>query len=360
MLPMRETGIKPARILENLNTSILVLDDELKVKEINPSCEMLFAISVSKARGRHLRDLIVGPAPFLERIESLIRTGHPTTERGLELELSNRRTLMVDYTVTPLDEPGKSLGLLLEFMPVGRSIRISMEENLLSQHNASRALIRGLAHEIKNPLGGLRGAAQLLERELPTAELKEYTQIIIDEADRLQTLVNRLLGPNSLPDKKLVNIHQIIERVRSLVTVEAPPGIRIQRDYDPAIPLLVADADQLIQALLNLLRNSVQALGDEGVIVLRTRTLRQITIGHKRYKLVLNIEIEDNGPGIPEHIQDQIFYPMITGHAEGTGLGLSIAQSLVNRHDGLIECSSEPGCTVFRLLLPLETEHECK
>ncbi len=219
-------------------------------------------------------------------------------------------------------------------------------------------MIRGLAHEIKNPLGGLRGAAQLLERELPDPQLTEYTKIIIDEADRLQNLLNRMLGPNTLPNLRETNIHHVLERVRSLVLAEAPPGIEITRDYDPSIPNLNADSDQLIQAALNLVRNAVQALGQHGSIILRTRAQRQITIGHERHRLVLTLEVIDNGPGIPQEIQERIFYPMVTGHANGTGLGFSIAQSLINRHGGLIECTSEPGNTIFRILLPLENAHD--
>lgn len=346
------------RVLENLTTALVMLDAELAIRYINPACEMLFAMSARKARGKALRHLVMGPDELFERLQACLEDGHPFTERELHLSLFGQREYIVDCTVTALTEPGQPLGLLLELVRIDRQLRITREENLIAQHNATRAVIRGLAHEIKNPLGGLRGAAQLLERELPDPQLAEYTKIIIDEADRLQKLLDRMLGPNTLPNLRETNIHHVLERVRSLVLAEAPPGISITRDYDPSIPDLKADSDQLIQAVLNLVRNAVQALGEHGAIILRTRAQRQITIGHERHRLVLTLEVIDNGPGIPADIQERIFYPMVTGHANGTGLGLSIAQSLVNRHGGLIECNSEPGSTVFRILLPLENANE--
>jgi len=246
----------------------------------------------------------------------------------------------------------------MEMHQVDRQIRITREEQLISQHQATQALLRGLAHEIKNPLGGLRGAAQLLERELPNRELREYTRIIIDEADRLQALLNRMLGPNQLPHRGDVNIHHIIEHVRGLVLAEFPSGPRIIRDYDPSIPNFEADSDRLIQALLNLTRNGAHAAGDDGELVLRTRVLRQFTIGSTLYRLVLRIEIEDTGPGIPDSLMDRIFFPMVSGRPGGTGLGLPIAQELINQHGGLIECESRPGKTQFFVYLPLEPEDD--
>jgi two-component system nitrogen regulation sensor histidine kinase GlnL len=244
---------------------------------------------------------------------------------------------------------------MMELLALDRHLRISRDELLLAQHQASRELIRGLAHEIKNPLGGIRGAAQLLEREYPDSEHREYTRVIIREADRLQNLVDRLLGPNRLPQKADVNVHQILEHVRQLVEAEAPAGIVVLRDYDPSIPEVHADREQLIQATLNVTRNALQALGAQGsgMIVLRTRTRRQITIGGRRHKLAIQMDIEDNGPGIPHQMMEKIFYPMVTTRAEGTGLGLPIAQYLIHSHGGLIECQSQPGRTVFSMFLPL-------
>ncbi len=344
-------------ILENLTTAVLLLEPDLRISYINPAAEAVFAISVRQARGMALEDLVAGAPEFESGLRRALASGHPYTERELQLALPGDRTITVDCTVTPLIEPGHKAALLVEMLQVDRHLRITREEHLLAQQQATRALVRGLAHEIKNPLGGLRGAAQLLERELPDPSLKEYTRIIIEEADRLQNLMNRMLGPNALPHKSSISIHEVLEHVRSLVQAEAP-GIRLLRDYDPSIPAVLADPDQLIQAVLNIVRNAVQALGGEGEIILRTRTQRQITIGQKRYKLVARIDILDNGPGISPDMLENIFYPMITGRPDGTGLGLSIAQSLVNQHGGLIECSSRPGRTVFTLLLPLEAPND--
>ena len=341
-------------ILENLATAVIVLDSELQIKYVNPAAEMLFEISAQKACGRHWIDIAITSAGFLDLLQSSLDTTHPFSERELALTITNNKTVTVDCTVTPLLEPVYSKSLLIEIVSLDRQLQISKEETLISQHHAVSALVRGLAHEIKNPLGGLRGAAQLLERELPSEELKEFTQVIIHEADRLQNLVDRMLGPITLPVKQRVNIHMVMERVRSLARAEAPTGISVKFDYDPSIPDLNADPEQLIQAVLNLVRNALEALGEEGEIILRTRTQRQFTIGHQRHKLVALVEVIDNGPGIAEEMMDTIFFPMITGRVGGSGLGLSIAQSLINRHGGLIECKSRPGKTVFQILLPLE------
>ena len=224
----------------------------------------------------------------------------------------------------------------------------------MAQQQTFRTLVRGLAHEIKNPLGGLRGAAQLLERELPNEDLKEFTNIIIGEADRLQKLVDRMLGPNRIPKKESINIHQVMEHVRQLVSVGIHNDIKFITDYDPSIPDVLADRDQLIQAVLNIVGNAVHAIGSKGEIILSTRAERQCTIGHVHHKLVCRIDIIDNGPGIPDDMMENIFYPMVTSNAKGTGLGLSIAQTLINQHGGVIQCESRPGRTKFSLLLPFE------
>ncbi|HHM04281.1 MAG TPA: nitrogen regulation protein NR(II) [Gammaproteobacteria bacterium] len=346
------------RILENLNTAVLLFDQDLHLSYINPAGEVMLATSRRQLRGEHVESFFGGDARIVAAFRHALESGHPFTERERILQLPHGQQLTADCTVTPLHEPNRDKALLVEILGVDRQRRILREENLLAQHQATRALVRGLAHEIKNPLGGLRGAAQLLERELADEALKEYTGIIIGEADRLQNLLNRMLGPNTLPHERPVNIHQVLERVRTLVAAEAPAGIRLIRDYDPSIPEVIADPEQLIQAVLNIVRNAVQALKDSGRIVLRSRTIRQVTIGQKRHRLVVQLDIIDNGPGIAPDMLEHIFYPMVTGRAEGTGLGLPIAQALVNQHGGLIECSSEPGETVFTLLLPLEISPE--
>jgi two-component system nitrogen regulation sensor histidine kinase GlnL len=247
--------------------------------------------------------------------------------------------------------------LLVELMQVDRLMRLARDENMLERQAANRAVMRGLAHEIKNPLGGLRGAAQLLERELPDPALKEYTRIIIHEADRLRNLVDRMMGPHKPLNKRPVNIHEILEHVRKLVLVEVPAGLTLEREYDPSLPDLLGEPEQLIQAVLNIVRNSAEAIQHKGVIRLRTAIERNFTIGQKRHRLVLRADIVDNGPGIPEEIREHIFYPMVTAKPGGTGLGLSIAQDIVTKHGGLIECDSRLGQTVFSIFLPLENEH---
>ena len=346
-------------ILDNLNTAVLLFDSDLRLTYTNPAGEVLFELSSRYMLGLSAGDLIRCPDESVEgRFRDAVRTLHPFTEREVNVALMDGRTITVNCTVLPLHQFGSNVELLVELNQVDRQLRISREEHLISQHQATQALIRGLAHEIKNPLGGLRGAAQLLEQELPDKSLRDYTRIIIDEADRLQKLMDQMLGPNRIPNERRINIHHALEHVRGLIIAEYPSGPAIQRDYDPSIPELTADSDRLIQALLNLVRNAANAAGEAGKIVLRTRILRQFTIGTKRHRLVLCVQVEDDGPGIPPQLQERIFFPMVTGTAGGTGLGLSIAQELINQHGGLIECESRPGRTQFLVYLPLETTDE--
>lgn len=345
-------------VLDGLTTAVLVVDEALRVMALNAACEGMFGISRRLALGMPLLDAIPQFKCYESRLRSALQTATGFIERETELRRNGDPGVTVDWTVTPFLAAGKKPGLLMELLAVERHLRISRDEQLLAHFDASRELIRGLAHEIKNPLGGIRGAAQLLEREYPDAGHREYTRVIIREADRLQNLVDRLLGPNRLPQKAPLNIHEVIEHVRQLVQAEAPDGVTVLRDYDPSIPELLADREQLIQAILNLLRNALQAVDGEGTIVLRTRTRRQFTIGALRHRLVVQIDIEDDGPGIPPTMIEKIFYPMVTTRAQGTGLGLPIAQYLVHSHGGLIECRSRPGCTVFTVYLPLVTPQE--
>jgi len=353
-----KTGVEKS-ILDNLNTAVLLFDGDLRLIYINPAGEMLFDVSSRHILGQRACDLVPCPGAqqVEERLRSALRTRHPFTERELNISLSDGRTITVNCTVLPLHHFEARAELLVELHQVDQQLRINREEQLLSQHQATQALIRGLAHEIKNPLGGLRGAAQLLEAELPDPGLREYTRIIIEEADRLQTLMNRMLGPNRMPQPRSVNIHYVLEHVRGLLLAESPGGPRILRDYDPSLPEIRADQDRLIQALLNIARNGVAAAGKDGALILRTRALRQFTIGTKRHRLVMRVEVEDNGPGVPEELRDRIFFPMVSGHHGGTGLGLPIAQELINQHGGLIECESRPGQTQFLVYLPLELAH---
>lgn len=343
------------RILDTMLTSVLMLDDNLRVRFMNSSAEVLFALSFRQAREQRFQVLARCPESILVALRQSLSNGAPFTEREVLLTLPGEQGITVDFTVLPMAGDGDEPQLLLELRQLDRQLRINREEHLLAQHNTARILIRNLAHEVKNPLGGVRGAAQLLERELPDPELREYTRIIIGEVDRLRSLVDRMLGPSHPPRHGEVNIHEVLERVRGLVLAENGPELHIAQDYDPSIPPLTGDADQLIQATLNIVRNAAQALDGRGTVVLRTRVQRQCNIGPRRYRLLAQIDVIDDGPGIPEQLRENIFYPMVSGSSRGSGLGLSIAQILISQHDGLIEFTSRPGETVFSLLLPLET-----
>jgi two-component system, NtrC family, nitrogen regulation sensor histidine kinase GlnL len=345
------------RVLENLTTAILTFDEQLRLASINPAGEMLFELSAKKAVGQRLGALV----PHAQRLEKILRetlkSRHPFTARSVRLALPGARIVTVDCTVAPFTDSHRHDGLLVELTQIDRLLRLAREESLLDRQAANRAVIRGLAHEIKNPLGGLRGAAQLLERELTDNALKEYTRIIIHEADRLRNLVDRMIGPHQPLKLRLLNIHEVLEHVRKLVLVETPVGLTIQTRYDPSLPEIHGDPEQLVQAVLNIVRNAVQAMNGQGRIVLKTRIERSFTIGQKRHRMVLRVSIQDDGPGIPEELQEHIFYPMVTGRADGTGLGLAIAQDIVHRHGGLIEFVSHPGDTTFTLYIPLENDH---
>lgn len=337
-------------MLEHLATAVVRLASDSRVEYMNPAAESLLQLSARQAVGSPLNRLIPSMAA-LEHAMALARTRDASyTEREHRIELAGAQTVTVDCTLTPLADGD----MLVELEQLDRHLRISRENHLIAQNEAIQELISGLAHEIKNPLGGLRGAAQLLQSELQDPDQREYTGIIIGEADRLRALVNSMLGPDGRPQMEPTNIHRVLERVRQLTEAEAPDGVRITRDYDPSIPLIPASSDQLIQAVLNLTRNALEAVTPEGLITLQTRTQRRFTIGNVQHNQVVCINVIDDGPGIPPESLDRIFYPMITSRAEGTGIGLPIAQMLVNQHGGLIECTSQPGRTVFTVWLPME------
>ncbi len=344
------------KILAHLNEAILLFDRQLVLSYINTAGEILLADSAKHLLGQSARSLFKSSDSLLINLQQCLQNNEPLVDRELNFSYL-KQSVTVNFSATPLMEDGELKEILVELQQVDRHIRISKEEQLMAQQNISRMLVKGLAHEIKNPLGGIRGAAQLLDLELDSPELKEYTQIIIQESDRLKSLMDKMLGPNKPSNKDNLNIHEVLERVRQLVKIEGNNNIQIVTDYDPSIPSLKADKNQLIQAMLNIVQNAVQAMKQEGKIIIRSRIQRHMTIGRKRYKLAAKIDIIDNGPGIDDELMNQIFYPMITSRAEGTGLGLSIAQSLINQHNGLIECESEPQHTVFSIYLPLENNY---
>lgn len=347
-----ETAHNAQSILDRLNTAILTCDFELKITSINPAAESMFDISTNQAQGRPLTSLVPGDQDdLISPARVALSSQQPVTAHDVTLRLPRSRDVKVDYTVTPFSEDDRGL-LLIELLQVDGFLNLAREQTRVDQYDANRDVLRGLAHEIKNPLGGLRGAAQLLQRQLSDREMKEYTRIIIHESDRLRNLVDRMMGPYTPVEPHPVNIHEALEHVRKLILVEVQEGVTIERDYDPSLPDLVGDKDQIIQAVLNIMRNSVDAMDKSGVIKLRTRVQRFVHIGQHRHRCVIRVDIEDNGPGIPVNMQERIFYPMVTGSANGSGLGLSIAQDIVNKHKGLIQLNSEPGQTRFSLLLP--------
>ncbi|MCA6064266.1 nitrogen regulation protein NR(II) [Thalassolituus marinus] len=350
------------RLLEHLNTGVLLLDADLSVLYVNPAAEALLEMSGKRCLGVPFYELAHESDESIVALRHSVVTGHSYTKREAIIQLHNQQQITLDYSVSPVAHPETRLpSLLIELQGRDRLMRISREEQLIAKQETTRSLVRGLAHEIKNPLGGIRGAAQLLSRELPSNDLTEYTNIIIEEADRLRDLVDRLLGPRHIPKQEDVNIHEVLERVCQLIEVESQGRITIDRDYDPSIPELQADKGQMIQAMLNICRNAMQAMLESSpeieqpTLQLRTRTVRQFTIGHQRHRLVAQIDITDNGPGIPEDLRENLFYPMVSGRAEGTGLGLSISQSIINQKNGIIEFASEPGKTIFSIYLPLES-----
>jgi two-component system, NtrC family, nitrogen regulation sensor histidine kinase GlnL len=356
LAPSSLSHFDAADLLDALSTGILMLDSQLCATYANVAAQDLLAFSLNKARGRPFTD-------FLQEANGLgaiLRRAIARSESFADRELAvrpvgaPRETRIVDVTITPLEGQANGTYLLLELADATQRQRIYRENDLLARLDGSRLMVRQLAHEIKNPLGGLRGAAQLLERELSDATLREYTGVIISEADRLTALVDSMAGPNRPPQKASVNVHELCEHVYHLLRGEARSSVLIERDYDPSLPAGALDRHQIIQALLNVARNALQAVGERGRITLRTRALPGINIGAVRHRLVASVQVEDNGPGIPPELRSSIFYPLVTGRANGTGLGLAVAQDLVMRHGGIVEFESEPGRTLFTLLLPLE------
>jgi len=324
------------------------------VETLNPAAENLLGVSQTRARGQPLLQLIGDDKELADILYRCLATGLAYANElrlaPTEVQADER---LVDCRVSLLQRPDVDAALLIEMTDVTRRTRISKENALIIQHGAGRQMIRQLAHEIKNPLGGLRGAAQLLERQLERDELKEYTGVIISEADRLAALVDTLLGPTGPPNKQPVNIHELLEYVTRLVEPDFGDRLIIRRDYDASLPLFSLDSDQMVQAFLNLVQNAARALEGHGTITLRTRAEINFTIGDTCHRVVVSVEIEDDGPGIPAELQDSVFYPLVTSRADGTGLGLPLAQELISRHGGLIEFESRPGRTVFQVRIPL-------
>ena len=336
--------------LELLSSAVVLVDDQLVVRYLNPSAENLFATSSRKIVGYSLRRLLGEPAGLESALNNVLRDNWSYTGHNLKVLRAGMETLHLDCTVTPVEVVDARL--LLEFRPMDAQLKVAREEQLAHQQQANRELVRNLAHEIKNPLGGIRGSAQLLERELDDPQLREYTQVIIAEADRLQELMSRLLTSHRMMQPIQLNLHDVIERVRRLILAEFP-SIEVRRDYDTSLPSVTGDREQLIQAILNVARNAAQAMQGCGEIVMRTRAARQVTLAKRRFKLAVQLQVIDNGPGIPDDIRDRIFYPLVSGRENGSGLGLSLAQSFIEQHQGAIEVESRPGRTCFTLFIPI-------
>ncbi len=351
--------IEGSELLDALVTSVFVLDDDLRVDYLNAAAQTLVGLSPNQALGRRIGELTRGADTLLPLFERARSGGEGVVQRELAWPGPAGVDRILDCAVTQVAIGPDNARLLLEIEDITQHRRLTRENALLAQLGGSRLMVRQLAHEIKNPLGGLRGAAQLLERELLDPALREYTRVIISEADRLTNLLDSMLGPGRPPSKQLVNVHELLERVYHLLRSEASQGVTVDRDYDPSLPPLTVDPNHIIQAMLNLGRNALQALSGPGVIaprlVLRTRAASNVGVGARRHRLVASIQFEDNGPGVNPEIRDTIFYPLVSGRADGTGLGLGIAQDLVSRHGGLIEFDSTPGRTVFIILLPMDS-----
>lgn len=349
-------------LLDNQHTSLLVLDAQLRIRYLNPAAEALLYASLQQLVSSRLTNYFPDAATVEDGLHGCLRDGHSFTRREMELRDVGGHIHLIDYSVVWLEGHGTDFALLVEVQPINRLQRISREEGWHQAHLATRKLVRGVAHELKNPLGGIKGAAQLLADALPSPDWQEYLDVIVNESNRLRDLADRLLGVKEAPELGLVNVHECTERVRQLAQAEQP-DITLVRDYDPSLPALQADRDQLVQALLNLVRNAMQSLLENQVeqarIVLRTRALRQTTLNGVRHRLVLSIDVEDNGPGVPGSLRQALFFPLITGRAEGTGLGLAIAQDIVHQHRGIIDCDSQPGQTCFSMLLPLPDSRRC-
>jgi len=352
--PQRPSG--PLAGLDLLPTAVVVLDEAFVVRYANPAAEQLLETAARALVGQVFLRMFAEAAELEQTAREALHTRWNYAAQNVTFRRPGREPLQLACFVTRTESP--EAPLIVELRPIEQMLRIAREERLLSEQQVYRELIRNLAHEIRNPLGGLRGSAQLLERELPDPGLREYTQVIIKEADRLQVLLDRLLTPHRTPKIGPINIHEALERVRSIVQAEFGERVEIQRDYDPSVPDLQGDMEQLIQALLNVARNAAQAIcgtasDGRGTILFRSRVLRQITIARERYRLALELQIVDSGPGVPEEIRERIFHPLVSGREGGSGIGLSLAQTYVQYHGGVIECESRPGNTVFSILLPL-------
>jgi len=348
------SNILPEKLFDYLNSAILCIDSKHKICQINSTTEELFEISQGNLIGASLNSIILNAKEtFIRSLNYVIRTNQPITEREAQFGLTNGHHLIVDYSIKPINELDNETRYFIEITPISRHIQIAQDEYAHTQTQAAAQLTRGMAHEIKNPLGGIRGAAQLLASELNQPSLKEYTDVIIKETDRLTELLNNMLGPNKALEKQNVNILEILEHIRQIIMASCQKQITFKRDYDPSIPEFSADKNQLIQAFMNLARNAVQAIERRGIVTFKTRILNQHTIGIHKYPTVLIVSISDNGSGIDKEVANNLFLPMVTSKQNGSGLGLPISQKIIMDHGGIIQCHPTNDTTTFNTLIPL-------
>jgi len=356
MKPLASTRRKQLQAFNLLATIVLLTRPDGQVVFANAAAEDVLSIGQRALEQSRLQDLFIDPQEVVRALAGAQGGAFSALRYDAQLLRTGNDPIPVHVIVAPTDAPDE---VLIELLPLEQQSRQEREERLIDQAQANKELIRNLAHEIKNPLGGIRGAAQLLQMEIESRDLTEYTQVIVREADRLQTLVDRLLAPHRRPHVVgPVNIHEVCERVRSLIVAEFPRGLQVIRDYDISLPEFQGDKEQLIQAVLNIVHNAAQALSEriareDATIRLETRSVRQVTIAKQRHRLALELHVVDNGPGIPEEIKDRLFSPLVSGRDGGSGLGLNLAQTFVQQHKGLIECDSEPGHTDFKIMIPL-------
>jgi len=347
--------------LDLLVTAVLILDERFIIRYANPAAENLFALSRNLMLQQGLDDVFTRDDALAAALDSARTNKAGYSDYDVKLSAIGRVDVHhLICSVMPIDLPASTPGggpgdhgYLLEMRPITQQIKAAREERILDQTQANRELVRNLAHEIRNPLGGIRGAAQLLDAELDRADLREYTRVVMHEADRLQSLMDRMLTPHRLPQVGALNIHEVIERVRSVMLAEYPDGLVVKRDYDTSLPLLTGDREQILQAVLNIVRNAAQAMNGQGQVVLRTRIARSVTLARRRYRQAITLQVIDDGPGIPESVRERVFYPLVSAREGGSGLGLTLAQTFVNQHHGSIEFDSIPGRTCFTITLPI-------
>lgn len=354
---LKAINLSPFELRNMLKTVVIIIDEHFDILYVNDAALAMLETGVKHIHDRKFYDFFSENGIQRSTFEDAFSNAEDFTETEVQLCFKDGRSVLTDITATCFERQQQRM-MLLEIRQIDKQKKITQETMQYAQQQAAKELVRGLAHEIKNPLGGIRGAAQLLEKELSNPDQKEFTQMIIDQSDRLSNLVDRLLGPNSLPHKQWINIHEIIEKVRSVIDADTSHEIKIERDYDISIPKMFVDPDMLQQALLNIARNSMQALKSAEIecarIQLKTRIARQTVIKGKRHKLCALVSIIDNGPGIPLELRDTLFYPMVTSKPDGSGLGLSIAQTLTDYHEGKIDVQSHPGYTEFTLHVPIK------